>query len=241
MGREFHDNYSEVRELFQNAGDILGMDIGKLCFQGPDDVLVLTENMQPAITVVNLACLVVLRLHEIYPAAAAGHSLGEFSALYAAGSLSLEDTFKLVRLRGSLMQEAAEIEQGGMAAIMELEEGKIREACALTGAEVANINCPGQIIITGPFTAVDGATKMCEKAGAIKCVKLKVSGPWHSRCMEHARAKFDPFIDECVFKDPQIPVVRMSMRTCSIAAWRFEINSAVRSAVRSYGASRWSG
>lgn len=90
MGREFYDNYSEVRELFQNANDILKMDVKKLCFEGPEEVLVLTENVQPAVTVMNLACLAILRLHEIYPAAAAGHSLGEYSALYAAGAITLE-------------------------------------------------------------------------------------------------------------------------------------------------------
>ncbi|MGO9313019.1 MAG: ACP S-malonyltransferase, partial [Syntrophobacteraceae bacterium] len=117
MGREFHDNYSEVRELFENANDILKMDVRKLCFEGPDEVLILTENVQPAVTVMNLACLAVLRLHEIYPAASAGHSLGEYSALYAAGAITLEATLKLVRQRGRFMQEAAIIEPGGMAAI----------------------------------------------------------------------------------------------------------------------------
>ncbi|MGA2403440.1 MAG: ACP S-malonyltransferase [Syntrophobacteraceae bacterium] len=207
MGREFHDNYSEIRELFENANDILKMDIRKLCFEGPDEVLVLTENVQPAVTVVNLACLTVLRLHEIYPAAAAGHSLGEYSALYAAGAVNLEDTLKLVLHRGKFMQEAAILEPGGMAAIMDLEEEKIREICSLAGAEVANINCAEQVIITGPEVEVNSAAVMCEKAGAKKCMRLNVSGPWHSRCMEYARERFEPVLGECVFKDPQIPVV----------------------------------
>ncbi len=207
MGREFHDNYSEVRELFENANDILKMDIRKLCFEGPDEVLVLTENVQPAVTVMNLACLAILRLHEIYPAATAGHSLGEYSALYAAGAISLEATLKLVQRRGKFMQEAAIIEPGGMAAIMDLEEEKIREICSLAGAEIANINCVEQVIITGPDVEVNSAATMCEKAGAKKCMKLNVSGPWHSRCMEYAREKFEPVLRECVFKDPQIPVV----------------------------------
>ena len=207
MGREFHDNYSEVRELFENANDILKMDVRKLCFEGPDEVLILTENVQPAVTVMNLACLAVLRLHEIYPAAAAGHSLGEYSALYAAGAITLEATLKLVRQRGKFMQEAAIIEPGGMAAIMDLEEEKIREICTLAGAEIANINCVEQVIITGPEVEVNSAAMMCEKAGAKKCMKLNVSGPWHSRCMEFAREKFEPVLAECVFKDPQIPVV----------------------------------
>ncbi len=236
MGREFHDNYSEVRELFQNANEILKMDVTKLCFEGPENVLVLTENVQPAMTVVNLACLTVLRIHEIYPAAAAGHSLGEYSALYAAGVLSLEDTLKLVRYRGKFMQEAAIVEPGGMAAIMDLEEEKIREICTLSGAEIANINCVEQIIITGPEVEVNSAASMCEEAGAKKCVKLNVSGPWHSRCMDHARKKFEPVLGECVFKDPLIPVVnnvdaqipgsgseipgKLSRQICASVLWR---------------------
>ncbi len=207
MGRDFHETYSEVRELFENSSDILKMDVSRLCFEGPEDVLVQTENVQPAVTVVNLACLTVLRLHEIYPVAAAGHSLGEYSALYAAGVLSLKDVLELVRLRGRLMQEAANIQPGSMAAIMDLPEEKIREICSIAGAEVANINCADQIIITGPDVQVNRALEMCELAGAKKCLKLNVSGPWHSRCMKHARDKFEGAIVEHSFRDPQIPIV----------------------------------
>ncbi|MCE5333034.1 MAG: ACP S-malonyltransferase [Desulfobacteraceae bacterium] len=207
MGREFYDNYSEIKDLFANASDILKMDVAKLCFEGPEEVLVQTENVQPAVTVMNLACLEVLRMHEIYPAAAAGHSLGEYSALYAARVMSLEDTLKLVRYRGMFMQEAAVREPGGMAAIMDLQEEKIREICTLSGAEVANINCAEQIIITGPEAEVNSAFEMCEKAGAKKCVMLNVSGPWHSRCMQSGQLRFGPYVCECRFSDPQIPIV----------------------------------
>ncbi len=207
MGRDFHETYSEVRELFENSSDILKMDVSRLCFEGPEDVLVQTENVQPAVTVVNLACLTVLRLHEIYPVAAAGHSLGEYSALYAAGVLSLKDVLELVRLRGRLMQEAADMEPGSMAAIMDLPEEKIREICSISGAEVANINCADQIIITGPSVQVNRALEMCELAGAKKCLKLNVSGPWHSRCMKHARDKFESATREHSFRNPQIPIV----------------------------------
>jgi [acyl-carrier-protein] S-malonyltransferase len=236
MGREFYDNYNEVRELFRKANDILKMDIRKLCFEGPAEVLVQTENVQPAITVVNLACLTVLRLHEIYAAAAAGHSLGEYGALYAAGAMDLEDALKLVQHRGKFMQEAAIIEPGGMAAIMDLEEEKIREICRMAGAEVANINCVEQVIITGPEVGVNSAAVMCEKAGAKLCVKLNVSGPWHSRCMEYARERFTPLLRECAFKDPKIPVVnnvdaeilksgselpgKLSRQICNPVLWR---------------------
>ena len=236
MGREFHDEYDEVRELFRKASDILKMDIAKLCFQGPDEVLVLTENVQPAIIVVSLACFTVLRLHEIHPVAAAGHSLGEYGALYAAGVIDLEDTLKLIKHRAKMMQEAAIIQPGGMAAIIDLEEEKIRQICHLAGAEVANINCGEQIIITGPEVEVDSAAIMCEKAGAKKCVRLNVSGPWHSRCMEYAREKFTPVLRQCGYKDPKIPVVnnvdaeilkngaelsdKLSRQICSPVLWR---------------------
>lgn len=207
MGREFYENYAEIKDLFEQASDILQMDIARLCFDGPEEVLVLTENVQPAITVVNLACLNILRLHAIYPVAAAGHSLGEYSALYAAGVLSFEDTLKLVKARGAFMHEAALQEPGSMAAIMDLEEGKIREICELCDVEVANINCPDQIIITGSGDKVDRALDLSTESGAKKCVRLNVSGPWHSRCMLRARQNFEPVVRECTFRDPQIPVV----------------------------------
>lgn len=207
MGRDFYENYSEVRELFLQASEILEMDIAKLCFEGPEDVLVLTENVQPAMTVVNLACLAILQLHEIHPAAAAGHSLGEYCALYSAGVLDLQDTLTLVRHRGAFMHEASLEEPGTMAAIMDLEETKIREICRLCDAEVANINCPDQIIITGPPAPVEKAIAMSTEAGAKKCIPLNVSGPWHSRCMFKAREQFEPLVRACTFHEPRVTVV----------------------------------
>lgn len=207
MGREFYENYSEVRELFAQACDILKMDVTKLCFEGPEETLVLTENVQPAMTVMNLACHTVLRLHEIYPAASAGHSLGEYAALYAAGVLGLEDVLSLVRRRGMFMHEAAQEEPGAMAAIMDLDEVRLTEICETCGVEVANFNCPEQIIITGVSDGIDRAMEMSDEAGAKKCIKLNVSGPWHSRCMHLARRNFEPFVRGAAFRDPQIMVV----------------------------------
>ncbi|HOV88353.1 MAG TPA: ACP S-malonyltransferase [Syntrophobacteraceae bacterium] len=207
MGRDFYENYAEVRELFSIAGDLLEMDVAKLCFEGPEEMLVLTENVQPAITVVNLACLTVLHLHEIYPAAAAGHSLGEYSALYAAGVLGLRDVLKLVRWRGKLMHEASLQEPGSMAAIIDLTPDKVREICVACDVEVANINCPDQIVITGPHELVERAIALGTEVGAQKCIKLNVSGPWHSRCMAYARERFEPVVRECTFREPQIPIL----------------------------------
>ena len=207
MGQEFYENYSEVRELFSQAGEILQMDIVKLCFEGPEEVLVLTKNVQPAITVVNLACFTVMQLHEIYPVATAGHSLGEYSALYAAGVLDLKDVLNLVRLRGLYMHEASLEEPGAMAAVMELGPDKLDDICEVCGVEIANINCPEQIIITGPVEPVDRAIAMSADAGAKKCMKLNVSGAWHSRCMQSVRERFEPFVRQCTFRNPQIPVI----------------------------------
>jgi [acyl-carrier-protein] S-malonyltransferase len=207
MGLEFYENYSEVRELFSQASEILQTDVPKLCFEGPEDVLVLTENVQPAITVVNLACLTVMRIHEISPVATAGHSLGEYSALYAAGVLDLTDVLRLVQLRGALMHEASQEEPGAMGAVMDLDQVKVSTICQECGVEIANLNCPEQIIITGPVGPVDRALALSEAAGAKKCMKLNVSGPWHSRCMNLARERFEPIVRKCAFRDPQIPVI----------------------------------
>jgi [acyl-carrier-protein] S-malonyltransferase len=207
MGREFYESYTEVSELFTQANDLLGMDIVKTCFEGPEELLVQTENVQPAITVVNLACFTVLQLHGIIPVATAGHSLGEYSALYAAGVLDLADVLKLVRWRGKFMHQAALEEPGAMAAIMDLEDAKLEEICRTCNVEVANINCAEQIIITGADAPVKRAMAMSSEAGAKKCVLLNVSGPWHSRCMASARDNFAPLVRECRFKDPKIPVI----------------------------------
>lgn len=207
MGKDFYENYPKVRELFDHADAILGMGITKLCFEGPEDVLTQTQNVQPAITVANIACLMVLAHHEIFPAAAAGHSLGEYSALYAAGVLSLEDTLKLVRWRGQYMHEASLETPGAMAAVMDMPEEKLQSICRLCDVEIANINSPDQVIITGPVDAVDKALEASAAEGAKRCVKLNVSGPWHSRCMESAREKFEPHVRAAAFSDPRIPIV----------------------------------
>lgn len=207
MGREFCENYKEVRELFANAADILHMDITRLCFEGPEDVLVRTQNVQPAITVVNIACFTVLQLHGFQPVAAAGHSLGEYSALYAAGVANLKDVLDLVRWRGLFMEESAACEPGAMAAIVELDDERIQEVCTLCDVQVANINSPDQTIITGRTEPIERAMALCQEAGAKRSIKLNVSGPWHSRCMRLARERFEPHVRGCTFHDPQVPVI----------------------------------
>jgi len=207
MGKAFYDEYQEVRDLFARANKILEMDMEQLCFEGPEDELVLTHNVQPAITLINMACSMVLRLQGVKAAAAAGHSLGEYSALHLAGVIDERAVLEMVRLRGQLMQEAADEQPGAMAAILNLPAEKIDEVCESCDIEMANYNSPGQIIVSGVEESVLRAMEICSDAGAKRCVRLNVSGPWHSRCMVAAKEKFEPELAQYIFEDPKIPVV----------------------------------
>ena len=207
MGKVFYDEYQEVRDLFSRANKILETDMEQLCFEGPEDELVLTHNVQPAITLINMACSMVLRLQGVEAAAAAGHSLGEYSALHLAGVIDERAVLELVRLRGQLMQGAADEQPGAMAAILNLPAEKIDEVCDTCEIEMANYNSPGQIIVSGVEESVLRAMEICSDAGAKRCVRLNVSGPWHSRCMVTAKEKFEPEMAQYVFRDPKIPVV----------------------------------
>ena len=207
MGKAFYDEYQEVRDLFSRANKILEMDMEQLCFEGPEDELVLTHNVQPAITLINMACSMVLRLRGVEAAGAAGHNLGEYSALHLAGVIDERAVLELVQLRGQLMQEAADEQPGAMAAILNLPAEKIDEVCESCDIEMANYNSPGQIIVSGVEESVLRAMEICSDAGAKRCVRLNVSGPWHSRCMVRAREKFEPKLAQHIFHDPKIPVV----------------------------------
>jgi [acyl-carrier-protein] S-malonyltransferase len=207
MGKAFYDEYQEVRDLFSRANKILEMYMEQLCFEGPEDELVLTHNVQPAITLINMACAVVLRLRGAEAAGAAGHSLGEYSALHLAGVIDERAVLELVRLRGQLMQEAADEQPGAMAAILNLPAEKIDEVCESCDIEMANYNSPGQIIVSGVEESVLRAMEICSDSGAKRCVRLNVSGPWHSRCMVRAKEKFEPELAQYIFQDPRIPVV----------------------------------
>lgn len=207
MGRAFFEAYPEVRALWQRAGETLGMDMEELCFRGPEEELVLTDRVQPAITLVNIACSLVLGLQGIQPAAAAGHSLGEYSALHCAGVLDEVSVLKLVQLRGRRMQEAAGRHSGAMAAILNLSLEKVKEICQACEVETANYNSPAQIIITGSEGGVSRAMEMALSAGAKRCVRLNVSGPWHSRYMIEAREEFARDLAGFEFRNPRISVV----------------------------------
>lgn len=210
MGREFYDHFPSVRELFEAAAETLELDVAKLCFDGPEPVLVQTRNVQPAVTLVNIACLQVVRERGILPLATAGHSLGEYSALYAAGAMSLEDTLNVVRQRGLLMQEAAERHPGGMLAVMGLPIDRLEDVCersrAAGSVEVANYNSPGQVILTGEREALEAASRIAKQAGAVFSMPLKVSGPWHSQFMASASDRMADVLGHCTLSAPNVPV-----------------------------------
>jgi [acyl-carrier-protein] S-malonyltransferase len=207
MGRAFYDEYQEVRDLFGRANEALKMDMKQLCFEGPEDELVLTHHVQPAITLINLACSLVLGLQGVRAAATAGHSLGEYSALYLAGVLEEQAVLELVRMRGQYMQEAADEHPGAMAAILNLSTEKISEICESCDIEMANYNSSAQIIVSGTEAGVLQAMEMGTEAGARRCVRLNVSGAWHSRFMQPAKEKFERSLAQYTFSAPQISVV----------------------------------
>jgi [acyl-carrier-protein] S-malonyltransferase len=207
MGKALCDAFSEVRGLFGRASEILSLDMERICFQGPEEQLVLTDNVQPAITLVNMACSLVLGLAGLRPGAVAGHSLGEYSALHAAGVLDENAVLQLVRLRGRRMQDAADRNPGAMAALLGLALEKVREICVASDIEVANINGPGQIIVSGSEAGVARAVEMAAAAGAKRSIRLNVSGPWHSRFMRPAQERFALDLAGYTFNDPEIAVV----------------------------------
>jgi [acyl-carrier-protein] S-malonyltransferase len=207
MGRAFHEAYPEVRALFSRGSELLEMDMERLCFEGPEEDLMLTHHVQPAVVVVNMACSIVLGLHRVRAAATAGHSLGEYSALHTAGVLDEETVLRLVRLRSQRMQQAADEHPGAMAAILNLDQDSISEICQGCAIEMANYNSPGQVVVSGPEEGVMRAMELARAAGAKRCVRLKVSGAWHSRFMNSARDRFQHDLAQCDFRDPEIAVV----------------------------------
>jgi [acyl-carrier-protein] S-malonyltransferase len=204
MGRELYEKYrSRVEPFYQRAREALGFDLQELIFGGPEEKLRLTEFAQLAIL---LDSAIKFELLGRRPDYAAGHSLGEYSALVCAGVLSLEDGLRLVHLRGRLMQEAVPAGVGGMLAIVKLDYEKAREICAQTGAEIANYNSPEQIVISGRREALHKAKELAEAARG-KGIELAVSAPFHSSLMKPAEERLKPEIERVKFSVPKFPVV----------------------------------
>ena len=212
MGKEFYEASSEARKMFEQAGEVLGLDIADLCFNGPDEKLRLTENAQPALLIHSTIALNMLRENGINAELAAGHSLGEYSANVAARSIQFLDAVRLVQLRGRFMQEAVPVGVGGMAAIIGMSVGTIRELCGKVSIEghlvqPANLNSLEQIVIAGHLVAVEEVSQLAIEAGAKKAVMLPVSAPFHCSLMKPAEIKLQKELEKVEFKDHQFPVV----------------------------------
>ena len=212
MGKTLFDNFPVAKATFEAADKALGFSITKMCFEGPEEDLRKTFNTQPAILTVSIAALRVLQENGINPDITGGHSLGEYSALVAAGVLDFADAVRLVNKRGQFMQEAVPLGQGAMAAIMGLDRKQVVEICAQTEKEhgavqAVNFNCPGQIVIAGATIAVEKAAEALKAAGAKRAIMLPVSAPFHSSLLKPAAEKLAAELEKVTFHDPVIPVV----------------------------------
>ncbi|MDI6827120.1 MAG: ACP S-malonyltransferase [Armatimonadota bacterium] len=211
MGKDLYERFREAREIYDKADEILGFPLSRLCFEGPEEELRLTSNTQPALFTTSIVCLRLIEKHGIMPDVVAGHSIGEYAALVAAGALAFEDALPLVRKRGELMQEAGVTKPGTMAAIIGLDAREAREICERASeagiVEVANYNSPGQIVISGESKAVELASELARSAGARKIIQLNVSGAFHSQLMAPAAAVLAAELKRVAFADAQIPVV----------------------------------
>ena len=215
MGQDLVGAFPEAADIFRAADDILGFPLSRLCFEGPEADLTDTINAQPAIFVHSAAVLAVLhhRGNGMLPAFVAGHSLGEYSALYAAGALEFADALRLVRERGRLMKLAGERQPGGMAAVLGLDLDTVRDICERAQAEtsspvqVANDNCPGQVVISGALPGLERAMTLAQSAGARKVVRLAVSIAAHSPLMQVVQDEFAAAVRATPMRAPQVPVV----------------------------------
>ena len=211
MGKDLYDNFPEIKALYDSADKILGMPISRLCFEGPDEELRLTANTQPALFLTSIACLRLLEKKGIKADVTAGHSVGEYAALVAAGAVDFEHALPLVRKRGEIMTEVGAAHEGTMAAIIGLDDDKVKEVCAKASGEgvveIANYNSPGQVVISGEVKAVEAAIILAKEAGARMVMPLKVSGGFHSSLMLPAVPKLSVELAKTPFRDAVIPVV----------------------------------
>ena len=211
MGKALADAYPECQSVFDQADAALGFPLSQLCFEGPEDRLVLTENTQPAILTVSVAATRLLELRGIRPAIVAGHSLGEYSAHVAAGTFSFADAVRLVRTRGRYMQEAVPVGTGAMAAVLGLARDEVAAACeeAAAGEVVApaNLNAPGQVVIAGTVAAVQRAGERARARGAKRVIPLPVSAPFHCALMQPAQDRLAPELRAVAVCAPRVPVV----------------------------------
>ncbi len=241
MGRALAETYPEARQVFAQADQVLGFALSALCFEGPEADLTDTLNQQPAILTTSIAALRVVeaRAPEVRPAFVAGHSLGEFSALVAAGSLAFADAVQLVRERGRLMKRAGSLAPGGMAAVINLERAVLASVCAeasqATGrrVQIANDNAPGQIVISGDQAALDQAMELAGAKGARRAVPLAVTIAAHSALMQPIARSFRGELDAIAFAPMRMPVVgNVYARPVGFSDLRDELEAQLTSPVR---------
>jgi len=212
MGRDLYDNFDSARAIFEEADKALGFSLSQLCFEGPEDELRQTINAQPALVTVSFACLKAAQ--EVagdetlpQPTFVAGHSLGEYTALAAANVLDFANIVSLARERGRLMYEAGLKRRGSMAAIIGLEEALLEEICQQTDTKIANINCPGQLVISGAEENVAKAVDLAKEKGASRAIPLQVSGAFHTPLMQPAVDGMAKIIPTVTFRDPSTPII----------------------------------
>ena len=209
MGKEFAEHFPLAKDWFERANTALGYDLASICFHGPESELTKTENAQPAIFLVSWIAFQLLK--EQAPSldfqATAGLSLGEFTALTAAGALSFEEGLRVVRQRGRFMQEACDATRGGMAAIIGLDEAATREVCARADVVLANLNCPGQLVISGETEKIRTAVDLAKSKGAKRAIPLPVAGAYHSPLMASAQPKLQAELAKLNLAPPNVPVI----------------------------------
>ncbi len=209
MGKDLAEKYPSAKEWFDRANAALGYDLAGICFNGPEADLTKTENAQPGIFLVSWVCFQLLKqqVPNLNFDATAGLSLGEFTALTAAGAMSFENGLRVVRQRGKFMQEACDVTQGGMAAIIGLDEAPTREVCAEAGVVLANLNCPGQLVISGAAEKITKACELAKAKGAKRALPLPVAGAYHSPLMASAQPKLMAELAKVDLISPTLPVI----------------------------------
>lgn len=210
MGKEFYDHHPEIQDLYRLANEVLEKDLQHIMFNGPQEVLTETENAQPALLLSSIAAFTLLKKEGVVPAMVVGHSLGEYSALVAAGAIKVEEALPLVQTRGRLMEQAYPKGKGTMAAVLGMTEEAIADVIKRVDesevVDIANLNCPGQIVISGSRKGVEQASELLKEAGARRVIPLNVSGPFHSRLMKQANEAFQTHLNETAIEDAKIPV-----------------------------------
>lgn len=232
MGKDLIENYEEAKIIIEKANMALneeGVDIAKLCFEGPEEELKNTANAQPAILTISTILFELLKKHNIRPSIVAGHSLGEYSALVASSAIKFEEAIKLVRKRGEYMQNATPLGTGSMLAIIGLEAVEIKELCKKVSnygtIEIANYNSPTQIVVSGEIKPLDELSELAKERGARKVIHLKVSAPFHSSLMKLAKDNLTGYLERVEIHNPQIPII------CNVSTNYVRNKEEVRSAL----------